>query len=107
MDGNPLPEGFVDLLLQDMVQIRLSYQYQAEAVQGIITVIHQHLQVPQDIIIQILRFINRKDQGLFLVFIQVIHPLLDHFKQCGKIGPWEGSACGLILLWNGRNGTPK
>ena len=97
----------MDLLLQDMVQIRLSYQYQAEAVQEIITVLHQHLQVPQDIIIQILRFIDRKDQGLFLFFIQVIHPLLDYFKQRGKIEPWKGSACGLILLWNGRNGTPK
>lgn len=49
------------LLYQDVVQIWLSHQHQAETVQGIIAVIHQHLQITQDVIIQILGFIDCKD----------------------------------------------
>lgn len=48
MDRDALAERLVDRLPERAVQIRFPAEDQREAVQGIVIIVHQHLQVIQD-----------------------------------------------------------
>ena len=74
--GDALAESFVDRFFESVIQVRLPAQDQCEAVKGVIVEIHQHLEVFEYSIAQVLGFINGQDKGLFLFLIKVMDPVL-------------------------------
>ena len=67
--GDTLAESFVDRFFEGIVQVRLPAQDECEAVKGVVVEIHQHLEVFEYSIAQVLGFINGQDKGLFLFLI--------------------------------------
>ena len=81
MDGDPLVECFMDRFAENVIEVRFPAEDQGEAVQGIIAVIHEHLDVIEDTIAEVLGFIDGKEQGLVLVAVQIGDLFLDGFEH--------------------------
>ena len=69
MDGDTLTECFMDRLAENVIEVWLTAEDQGKAVQEIIAVIHEHLDVIKDAIAEVLGFIDGKEQGLVLVAV--------------------------------------
>ena len=61
MHRDALAEGLMHRAAQDAVEVRFPAEYEREAVQRVIPVVHQHFYVIQDARGQVLRFIDRKN----------------------------------------------
>ena len=81
MDGDALTECFMDRFAEDVIEVGLTTEDQGKAVQGIIAVIHEHLDVIKDAIAEVLGFIDGKEQGLVLVAVQVGDLFLDGLEH--------------------------
>ena len=77
MNGDTLPECLMDGLAENVIEMRFTAEDQGKAVQGIIAVVHEHLDVIKDAIAEILGFIDGKEQWLVLVPVEVGDLLLD------------------------------
>ena len=66
MHRDALAEGLMHRAAQDAVEVRFPAEYEREAVQRVIPVVHQHFYVIEDACGQVLRFIDRKKQRLAL-----------------------------------------
>lgn len=71
----------MDGLAEDIIQMRFSTEDQGEAVQGIIAVVHQHLQIIQDTVVEILSLIDCQQKRLMFVSVQVGDLFLDRFEH--------------------------
>lgn len=80
VNGDPLTERLMNRLAQGIVQMRLAAENQGKVIYGIIAVVHEHLDVVQDAGIQVLGFINGKEQRLPLLFVKIS----DLFPDSGK-----------------------
>ena len=60
MDGDALAQGFMNGLSQDVIEVRFSAKYQCKTVDGVIAIIHEHLDIIQNAGAEILGFINSK-----------------------------------------------
>ena len=56
--SRPFAQGFMDRLTQGAVQVRLTAEYEGKAVQGIIPIIHKHLDVFEDALREVLSFLH-------------------------------------------------
>ena len=81
--GDALAESFVDRLFEGVVQVRLPAQDECEAVKRVVVEIHQHLEVFEDSIAQVLGFIDSQYQRLLLFLIKVMDPVLYSFEHDG------------------------
>ena len=81
--GDALAESFVDRFFEGVVQVRLPAQDESEAVKGVVVEIHQHLEVFEHGIAQVLGLIDGKDKGLLLFLIKVMDPVLYGLEHDG------------------------
>ncbi len=81
VDRDPLAEGLVDRFAQDIVQMGFPAEDEGKIVHGIIPVIHQHLDIIQDPVVKVLCFIDRQEERLAFVPVQVGDLLLDRLKH--------------------------
>ena len=72
---------------QDAVEVRFPAEYEREAVQRVIPVVHQHFYVIEDACGQVLRFIDRKKQRLALFLVKAVYLLLYRFEHAGLAAP--------------------
>ncbi len=59
--SRPSAQGFMDGLTQGVVQVRLTAEYEGKAVQGIIPIIHKHLDVFEDALREVLSFLHETE----------------------------------------------
>lgn len=59
--SRPFAQGFMDRLTQGIVQVRLTAEYEGKAVQGIIPIIHKHLDVFEDALREVLSFLHETE----------------------------------------------
>ena len=97
MHGNPLAQGFVDRLAQGVVQMRLTTEYEGKAVQGIIAVVHKHLDVLEDASGEVLCFINGQEEGLLFLLVEVENLFLYGLEHSGLAAFWLHSQNGAEL----------
>ena len=83
MDGDPLSECFVYRFAERVIEVGLATQDERKVIDGIITIVHEHLDIVQDPGTQVLCFINGKEQGLSFLFVQIGDLLLDGFEHIG------------------------
>ncbi len=76
MHSDPLAQSFVDGFTQGVIQVRLTAEYECKAVQGIIPVVHKHLDVLQDARGEVLGFVNGQKKGLLFLLVKVEDLLL-------------------------------
>ncbi len=88
MHGDPLAQGLVDGLFQGAVQVGLPAEDEREAVQGVIPVVHEHLDVLQDAGGEVLCLIDCQEEGLLLVPVEVEDLLLYGAEHAGLAAPW-------------------
>lgn len=93
----------MDRLAEGVIEVGFPTQDQGKTVDGIIAVIHEHLDVIEDTGAQVLCFINGKEQGLAFFLIQVINLLLngaEHTDFPAFIGHSEDGTELLIEIGN-------
>ncbi len=61
----------------------LATQDERKVIDGIITIVHEHLDIIQDPGAQVLGFINGQEQGLSFFFVQIGDLFLDGFEHTG------------------------
>ena len=83
MDGDPLSQCFVYRFVERVIEVGLATQDERKVIDGIITIVHEHLDIVQDPGTQVLCFINGKEQGLSFFFVQIGDLLLDGFEHTG------------------------
>lgn len=83
MNCDALAKCFVDRFAEGVIEAGLPSQDQGKTVDGIIAVIHEHLDVIKKTSAQVLCFINGKEQGLAFFLIQVINLLLNGAEHTG------------------------
>ena len=88
MYGNPLEQGLMDGLLQGVIKVGLPAEDEREAVEGVIPVVHEHLQVLQDAGGEVLCLIDCQEEGLLLVLVKVEDLLLYGAEHAGLAAPW-------------------
>ena len=88
MYGDALAQGLMDGLLQGAVQVRLPAEDEREAVEGVIPVVHEHLDVLQDAGGEVLCLIDCQEEGLLLVPVKVEDLLLYGAEHAGLAAPW-------------------
>lgn len=81
MDGYPLAECFMNRFTKNVIEVRFSAENQSEAVQRIIAVIQEQLDVIENAIAEVLGFIDEEEQGLVLVVVQVGDLFLDDHEH--------------------------
>ena len=86
--GDPLAQGLMDGLLQGDVEVGLSAKDEREAVEGVIPVVHEHLDVLQDAGGEVLCLIDCQQEGLFLVLVEVEDLFLYGAEHAGLAAPW-------------------
>ena len=86
--SNPLPQGFMNGLAQGIVKMRFPAQDEREAVQGVIAVVHEHLDVLQDACGEVLGLIDCQEEGLLLVLVEVEDLLLHGAEHPRLAAPW-------------------
>ena len=88
MYGNPLAQGLMDRLFQGVVQVGIPAEDEREAVQGVIPIVHEHLDVLQDAGGEVLCLIDCQEEGLLLVLVEVEDLLLHGAEHAGLAAPW-------------------
>ena len=88
MHGDPLAQGLMDRLFQGVVQVGLPAEDEREAVEGVISVVHEHLDVLQDAGGEVLCLIDCQEEGLLLVPVKVEDLLLYGAEHAGLAAPW-------------------
>ena len=81
MNGDALAQGFVDLLPEDVVEVRFTAEDQSEAVDGIVAVVHEHLDVVKDAVGKILGLVHSEQKRLPLFVIEVIDLFLNGLEH--------------------------
>ena len=66
-----------------VIEMGFPAQDQCKIIHGIIAVVHEHLDIVQDSGIQVLCFINGKEQGLAFFFVKIGDLLLDGLEHTG------------------------
>lgn len=69
--------------MERVIEVGLATQDERKVIDGIITIVHEHLDIVQDPGTQVLCFINGKEQGLSFFFVQIGDLLLDGFEHTG------------------------
>ena len=88
MYGDALAQGLMDRLLQRAVQVGLPAEDKREAVQGVIAIVHEHLDVLQDAGGEVLRLVDGQEEGLLLVLVQIEDLLLHGAEHAWLAAPW-------------------
>ena len=83
VDGDTLTQRLMDGLAESAVQVGFPTEDQRKTVEGIVTVIHEHLDVVEDGGIQELRLIHGEDQGLAFFPVEVFDLFLDRPEPPG------------------------
>ena len=76
VDGDPLSQGFVDLAAEYPVQVGFPAQDQGETVDGVKTVVHQHLDVLKDAVREVLCLVDGEKERLSLLVVEIPYLLL-------------------------------
>ncbi len=87
MHCDPLAQGLMDGLFQGAVQVGLPAEDEREAVQGVIPVVHEHLDILQDAGGEVLCLIDCQEEGLLLVLVKVEDLLLHGTEHAGLAAP--------------------
>ena len=87
MHGDALAQGLMDGLLQGAVEVGLPAEDEGEAVQGVIPVVHEHLDILQNAGREVLRLIDCQEEGLLLVLVKVEDLLLHGTEHAGLAAP--------------------
>ena len=66
-----------------VIEMGFPAQDQCKVIYGIIAVVHEHLDIVQDSGVQVLCFINCKEQGLAFFFVKIGDLLLDGLEHTG------------------------
>lgn len=66
-----------------IIEMGFSAQDQCKVIYGIIAVVHEHLDIVQDSGVEVLCFINGKEQGLVFFFVKIGDLLLDGLEHTG------------------------
>lgn len=66
-----------------VIEMGFPAQDQCKVIHGIIAVVHEHLDIVQDSGVQVLCFINCKEQGLAFFFVKIGDLLLDGLEHTG------------------------
>ena len=77
MNRNPLLERFMNRLFEQMIQTGFPTKNQGKAVQGIKPVVHNHLQIFEDTVIEVLSLVNNQNERLTLFFVEIIDSILN------------------------------
>ena len=88
MYGDALAQGLMDGLFQGAVQVGLPTEDEREAVQGVIPVVHEHLDILQDAGGEVLCLIDCQEEGLLLVLVEVEYLLLYGAEHPRLAAPW-------------------
>ena len=88
MYGDALAQGLMDGLFQGAVQVGLPAEDEREAVQGVIPIVHEHLDVLQDAGGEVLCLIDCQEEGLLLVLVEVEYLLLYGAEHARLAAPW-------------------
>ena len=88
MHGDPLAQGLMDGLLQGAAPVGLPTEDEREAVEGAISVVHEHLDVLQDAGGEVLCLIDCQEEWLLLVLVEVEDLLLYGAEHAGLAAPW-------------------
>ncbi len=88
MHCDPLAQGLMDGLFQGAVQVGLAAEDEREAVQGVIPIVHEHLDVLQDAGGEVLCLIDGQEEGLLLVLVKVEDLLLYGAEHPRLAAPW-------------------
>ncbi|EOS20833.1 hypothetical protein C806_04822 [Lachnospiraceae bacterium 3-1] len=88
MHCDPLAQSLMDGLFQGAVQVGLPAEDEREAVQGVIPVVHEHLDILQDAGGEVLCLIDCQEEGLLLVPVKVKDLLLHGTEHAGLAAPW-------------------
>lgn len=83
MDDDPLAERLVDRLCQGAVKIGFPAEDEGKAVQGVIAVVHDQLQVVQDGRGEVLAFVDGKAEGAFFLMVKIVYLLLHGLEHLG------------------------
>ncbi len=86
--GNALAQGLMDGLFQGAVQVGLAAEDEREAVQGVIPIVHEHLDILQDAGGEVLCLIDCQEEGLLLVLVKVEDLLLYGAEHARLAAPW-------------------
>jgi hypothetical protein len=76
MNHDPLLQGFVDRILKDCIHMRKANHNECKAIERVIILIHEKLEVPEDIRPKILAFIYNYEDSLMLFLKKVTESLL-------------------------------
>ena len=72
-----------------IVEVGFPAEDERKAVDGIIVIVHEHFEVIKDGRVQILSFINRKNERLAFLLIKVKDLFFDSFKHTGFSAFWR------------------
>ena len=86
--GDALAQGLMDGLLKGTVKVWFPTEDERETVQGVIPVVHEHLDVLQDAGGEVLCLIDCQEEGLLLVLVEVEDLLLHGAEHAGLAAPW-------------------
>ena len=82
-----LAERLMHRTAQYIVQVRFPAQHERKAVQGVISMVRQHLYVIQDACGQVLRFIDRKEQRPAFFLVKAVYLFLYRLEHTGLASP--------------------
>lgn len=91
VDGDTLTECLVDRLAEDIVEVGFPAEDEGKTVHGIIPVVHQHLDIIQNTVVEVLCFINSRKKRLVFITVQIGDLLLDRFEH-GWFSAFIGNA---------------
>ena len=83
MDNDPLAQRLVYGLCQGAVKIGFPAEDEGKAVQGVIAVVHDQLEVIKDGRGEVLAFINGKAERTFFLVVKIVNLLLHGLKHLG------------------------
>ena len=81
MDRDALFKCLIYRFAQDVVEMRFSTEDQCKAVDGIVSIVHEHLDIIQDSCGKILCFIYSQEQRLSFLMIEVIDLFLNGLEH--------------------------
>ena len=88
MDCDPLAQGFMDGLSEGIIQMGFPTEYECKAVQGIIAVVHEHLDILQDTGGEVLCLVDGKEERLFLFPVEIEYLFLYSPEHAGFTAFW-------------------
>lgn len=110
MDSDSLTECFMHRLAERVIEMGFPAQNQGKIVYGIIAVVHEHLDIVEDSGIQVLGFINGKEERLAFLFVKIGDLLLNRLEHTGLatfVGDTENGAELFVKVCNTDGGKAQ